>query len=76
MIQTWQTDGEYTDYLISCDKCDEEDLIYNCYEWNDLIKSMRVKGWKNQKSNKSDKWLHFCPECATKKQHNPFKKEG
>jgi hypothetical protein len=72
MIDTWLVDGDLTDYIVICDKCNYEETFNEIRYWDELLSEMRQMGWKIQKSNKSNKWLHHCSDCVAKK-NNPFK---
>ena len=62
-----EKDFEFGTYLVSCDTRDcAYDYDYDTDEnWDELMRQMRLDGWKSQKDNDGD-WCNYCPNCSTK----------
>ena len=48
-------------FVVHCDTCPEY-FIDETLEFDELIKMIKLKGWKLYK-DENDKWSHKCPAC-------------
>jgi len=61
-----EEDDESGEYLVICDtrNCNHEDDYDTDGNWDELMRQMRLDGWKSKRVD--GEWKNYCPECAAK----------